>query len=288
VDFETVAEELYGLAPEEFTSTRTERVKQARSAGERELAERIRRLARPTAAAWLVNQLVRERRDEITPLLELGAGLREATANLSGDDLRRLGQQQHEVVYALVQQARGIANAMGQKVSDDTARGVEETLRAALASDEAARQLASGRLTEVLTHVGFSTDPALPAAGDGPQPRSRVQDAKGSGADEHKQRLERVREDVASAQHALDGACRNRDRSADALSDVNDRAQQLDEQLQRLRDDLDAAERQQSDLERDRRRLDREHDQADRAVRDAERRLRDAKARQERLAADSR
>jgi hypothetical protein len=288
VDFETVADELYGLAPEDFTATRNERAKQARSDGDRDVAERIRRLARPTAAAWRVNQLVRERSDEIQPLLELGAGLREATAKLSGDDLRRLGQQQHELVYALVRQARGIANAMGHKASDDTARGVEETLRAALADEQAAQKLAAGRLTDVLTHVGFSAGLAAVSAAGDTKPHAPVEHAKGSKVDQDAERLERARQDVAAAQQALDDACRDRDRAADALNEMNDRAQELDERLQRLHDELAAVERQQSDLERDRRRLDRDHDEADRAVRDAQRRLRDAKARQERLSAASR
>jgi len=54
-----VADELDRLAPEEFTAARTVQEKQARQAGDRELAARIHRLAKPTVAAWLANQLAR-------------------------------------------------------------------------------------------------------------------------------------------------------------------------------------------------------------------------------------
>jgi hypothetical protein len=71
------------------------------------LAAQIHQLTKPNLVAWLANQLARERADEIRPLLELGVALREATATLSGQQLRELSRQQRQLVYALVQQARG-------------------------------------------------------------------------------------------------------------------------------------------------------------------------------------
>ena len=97
---EEIADELYGLPPEEFTAARTRYEKAAKAAGERDEAARIHSLAKPTVTAWLANQLAREHRDELEPLLELGAGLRDATRNLAGDQLRALSRQQHELVRA--------------------------------------------------------------------------------------------------------------------------------------------------------------------------------------------
>jgi hypothetical protein len=45
--------------------------------------------------------------------------LREATATRSGEQLRELSRHQRQLVYALVQQARRLANAAGRKVSED-------------------------------------------------------------------------------------------------------------------------------------------------------------------------
>jgi len=147
VDFDSVADELYSLTPEEFTAARTAREKEARAQGDRQLAERIHGLSKPSVVAWLANQLVRERADEIGPLLDLGGQLREATAALQGEALRALSQQRHQIVYALVQQARAIASAAGHRVSEDAARGLEQTLSAALADEAAGQRLAAGRLT---------------------------------------------------------------------------------------------------------------------------------------------
>jgi len=94
VDVESVSDELYGLALDDFTSARNRREKQAKAAGEEDLAAQVHQLTKPNLVAWLANQVERERADEIRPLLELGAALREATATLSGQQLLELSRQQ--------------------------------------------------------------------------------------------------------------------------------------------------------------------------------------------------
>jgi hypothetical protein len=155
VDLDAVADELYALPLGEFVAVRNARAKEAKAAGDRELSSAIAALAKPTKAGWLTNQLVRRRRGEITPLLELGAGLREATASLSGEQLRELTKQQGRLVHALVQQARQVAAELGESVTDDIADGVDQTLRAALADEALSDQLAQARLTDRLQPAGF-------------------------------------------------------------------------------------------------------------------------------------
>ncbi|NUT32742.1 MAG: hypothetical protein HOV79_06665, partial [Hamadaea sp.] len=150
-----IADHLYGLPLEEFTPARQAAAKKARDAGDPDLAKAVTALRKPTVVAWLANQLVREHAAELTPLLDLGAALREATADLDGDQLRRLSAQQHQVVHALVQRAKRTAKASGRPVSEDTARGLEDTLHAALADPGAAAALQAGRLTEGLSRIGF-------------------------------------------------------------------------------------------------------------------------------------
>ncbi len=57
VDLDTVGTELYGLRPTEFTAARDAQAAAARRGGDRELAAAIKKLRRPTPAAWLVNLL---------------------------------------------------------------------------------------------------------------------------------------------------------------------------------------------------------------------------------------
>ena len=74
MDLETAANELYALSPDEFVDHRQQLVAEARKAGDRTLATQIGKLRRPTRSAWLINLLARQEPDEVTALLELGAG----------------------------------------------------------------------------------------------------------------------------------------------------------------------------------------------------------------------
>src|SRR4051812_22157406 len=155
MNLDRVADELYALPLDEFTASRTGAEKTARDAGDRDLAAKIHSLAKPNVAAWLLNQLARERRKELRPLLDLGAELREATRELAGDRLRELSKRQQELVQALVQQARALAEARGQSVGETVVRGVQETLHAALVDEGAEAQLLAGRLSATLHRSGL-------------------------------------------------------------------------------------------------------------------------------------
>src|SRR3990170_286647 len=86
------ADHLYGLPPEEFTAARNARVREVK-ADDRELAARIQELRKPSPAAFLVNQLVRRKSDEIDDLLDLGVELREAQSKGDGRQLNRLARE---------------------------------------------------------------------------------------------------------------------------------------------------------------------------------------------------
>ncbi|MCW6011120.1 hypothetical protein K1W54_42245, partial [Micromonospora sp. CPCC 205371] len=199
MSLDDIADELYALPPREFTAARNARAKQAREAGDTELAKRINALGKPTMTGWLTNQLVRERPDEIRALLELGASLREATASLAGDELKELSRQQRQVVQALVRQARALAEAAGHPASEDTARGLEQTLHAALADEGAAAQLNAGHLTGVLSTTGFPGDTAA-------TPVSRAAGTRKADQDEARQASEAAAAAYEEAQADLDGA----------------------------------------------------------------------------------
>jgi hypothetical protein len=150
-----VADELYALAPPEFTSRRDGRAAEARKAGDKALAAEIKRLRRPTTGAWLANLLARERPDQVGELLDLGTALRQAQATLAVNDLRRLSQERHRVLTALSREAHDLAGRRGQVVSDAVAKEVEATLEAALADADAGEALRAGRLTTGLHYSGL-------------------------------------------------------------------------------------------------------------------------------------
>jgi hypothetical protein len=156
-------DELYGLPLGRFTSVRAERVKQARADGDREAAAVIAKLPKPNVVAWLANQLARRDLGELRPLLELGQSLRRATTDLDAARLSQLSRQQRQVVSDLTGRARQLAAEAGQSVSASTVRGLEDTLHAALADEQAAQELVGGQLAAGLSRTGF---PGLDAAAD--------------------------------------------------------------------------------------------------------------------------
>jgi hypothetical protein len=164
-DLTTVADELYGLLPAQFTAARDARAAEARRAGDKQLAGEIKALKKPTTGAWLANLLVRERRAQVDRLVDLGAELRQAQAGLAADEVRRLSQERHRVVASLRDEARVLARDVGQPVSDAVALELEGTLDAALADADAAAALRSGQLTAGLHYSGLGLADVAPTAG---------------------------------------------------------------------------------------------------------------------------
>jgi hypothetical protein len=278
------ADDLYGLPLDKFTVARGERAKQARADGDGDAAMAIGKLAKPSKVAWLANQLARDRPDEIRPLLELGDSMRRATASLDAERLRRDSRQQHQIISALLQQARILADAAGQAMSDAAARGLEETLHAALADEQAARQLSQGRLTSGLSRSGFpgidaSTAPAV--AGPAAEGK-RAQRGSRTGADQpaaRREQLDRARQDEQDARSDAADADRTRQNAQATLTQAHDAAGEAAADVGRLRTELDAALEAQASAGRAVRQARKDADRADRAARHAERRLRDATAR---------
>src|SRR3954454_23693742 len=162
---EDVAQRLYGLLPEEFTAARDQAARAARADGDRGRAKAISGLRRPSQAAWLVNALVRHRRDEVEQLLSLGEALRTAQLGLAGDELRALSRQRQQLIAAVGRQARALARELGRPVSEDVGQAGEATLGAAMAEPDVAEAVRSARLTSPTSYAGLGTpDADAPAA----------------------------------------------------------------------------------------------------------------------------
>ena len=184
MDIAAVADELYGLPPDQFTASRNQRAKASKADGDLELGAQVAALRRPSTAAWVVNQLARHRRDELGQLIELGTALREAHLDLKAERLRALSDQRHRVIAALAAAGRTLAAERGHAVSEAVRQEVEQTLEAALADPVAGQAVSSGRLVSGLSYAGLGEAGAAVAADPmgqpvrGPQVRK---DDKGEG-----------------------------------------------------------------------------------------------------------
>lgn len=231
MDVAEVADELYGLPPEEFTAARNERAKTYRSGGDRELGAQIAALRKPSTAAWVVNQLARHRRAELDQLIELGATMREAHLDLKAERLRALSDQRHQVIAALAGAGRALAAEQGHAVSETVVKELEQTLEAALADPDAAQAVGSGHLLTALSYAGLGggggavADPALQRrAGGAGAPGARDREAGEGGDSDVDERRRRHTCDVAAAQA----------QAADAERQAEEANRQLDQATEQV------------------------------------------------------
>lgn len=153
--FDVIADELYGLPPDEFVPARDDRVAAAKESGDRDLARALARLRRPTKAAWLANLLARHRTEQLDGLVSLARSLTQAQQELDGDALRALSGQRHRAVGAMARDAGRLAARRGEAVNDALVREVAGILDAALADPAVAEEVRAGRLTKTVRYSGF-------------------------------------------------------------------------------------------------------------------------------------
>lgn len=132
---------LYDLPPEEFTQARNETERGLRKAGERELADQVKALRKPTAAASAVNRLVRSHRAQVEAFLTAAASLRDAQFAGKGD-LESAARAERLALEELV--------ALGGEP-------VRTTLEAAAVDDEIARDLLAAQFVREPEPAGFGT-----------------------------------------------------------------------------------------------------------------------------------
>jgi hypothetical protein len=226
-ELDAIADTLYRLKPDEFTSARNTKASDARAAGDRATAKAIKELRRPSTSAWLANWLVHERPEEFGRLQSLGSSLRDASERLAGDELRRLSRQRHEVLAALTAEARGAADEAGIPFSSAVSSELEATLMATLSDEEAAAALQEGRLTTALRYTGFGSSGTAPAVI--PSRKSRAERPSA----EHKRALEKVR---PSAEHKR--ALEKAERVLAAARKESGKQEHLADEARGRRDDL--------------------------------------------------
>jgi hypothetical protein len=243
LDLDRAAGELYALPPAEFTAARDLRVAQARAAGDRGLAAELRQLRRPTLSAWAVNLLARHATESLGGLVELAGELRTAQVTLQGEALRTLMRRRQQVLSALVQEARRLADDFGHPLADEAVLQVERTLTAALSDPAAARSVCSGRLTSSLEYAGFGElgfGTPLPAEpGKGTPGRG----APGKGAAPRPDPRAKLRAELAAAEEDLTKTAETLRDARDAQAEADDHRQRVTARRDRLRRDLAAADR---------------------------------------------
>ena len=216
-NLESEIDRLYALDPGEFVAERDRVARELRDAGQREEAEQVKSLRKPTVSAATINQLARRERREVDLLLDAGHRLREAQQKLlagedpgSLDEARRI---EREALVKLRRAAQAILAESGRE-SSTTLDRIMTTLQAAAVSDEGRELLALGRLTGDLEATGF--DLLAPMAKGAPK-RKRPAPRPKPKPKPDRRRIEQARAKVREAERHLRAAERGAEKARSEL-----------------------------------------------------------------------
>ena len=131
-------DDLYGAPLEEFVPRRDALAKALKAGGDKEGAAAVKKLPKPTRAAWAVNRLVREQPAEVRALLDAGEALEGAQQQL-------LKGADREVLRGAADAARRLVEALAAEADADgaTQDKVRATLHAATVDGDVREEIAA-------------------------------------------------------------------------------------------------------------------------------------------------
>jgi len=252
MDLESAIDELYGASLDAFVPERTRLAQELRDAGDREAAQTLAKLRKPTVPAWVLNQLARRSRRDVDLLLDAGHRLREAQSGVLGGGERDAFEQARKIERDALRRLLGDAQKLLDERGSSSASvlsQVEQSLRSAAISEEGRESLARGTFVEPLGAEGFDVVSRLAAsvlqtgtrrkAAPGREERDaagqRLRDAKAAlrdaerAAREAERRAETARAELERADADVESARAGVDRAAAAV----ERAEQAVDELRR-------------------------------------------------------
>jgi hypothetical protein len=247
---EDAVDELYGLRLDEFTQRRDELAKELRDAGKRDEAAWVKALRKPSAAAWLVNQLARTQKSDRRRMLERGDALRVTqeralARQASREQLAGAKREHADAMQMLLSKAPGFLDRRGAPPSQITLERAAETLRAILIDHVARAGFAAGRLTREhrAAGIGFAASGRTTVVPAGPGKTTKPGRRSKAGANAATaQKVERRAEERARAR-ALATEARSRHRARQrGVSKAQRDVKQAELELERTQRRLEKAE----------------------------------------------
>ena len=242
-----LADRLYAGSPEEFTDQRNAA---AKACDDKAVAAQLKKLKKPSVAAWAVNLLVRREAEQIASVLALAESLRAAAAALDGDELRALTRQRRQLTNALATSARSLAREQGVRLTGPVVDQVEGMLTAAMLDPVAAQVVRTGRVLTAFTSTGVSEldVAAVVAVPDALDVRATPVEGPVEGTEDEEPappalhvvrddgaRLRAAQEALAEAAEALAGASQELAGLEESVEALNARRLQLQGEAEELR-----------------------------------------------------
>ena len=239
---------LYAASPDEFVKLRDELARSLRKDGDREAADEVKKLRKPSVAAWTVNQLARREKMRLRGLFTAGERLHAAhervLAGEAPDVLEQARDDERTAIRELAGAARTLLEEAGHPPTEAIVDRVRETLHAAVVDEDVARRVRAGRLEkeEQATGFGFTSLPATAAKPKRPAPaRSKPAQtpAKDTAAAAKRRRAEEslrsARDALAQAEKALKGRKRELEQAAREVERRRTSVESAERALERAR-----------------------------------------------------
>ena len=208
--------DLYSLPLDQFTAARDLLARSLRSQDRRDEADTVRKLRKPSVAAWALNRAARSNPKLVEPLRESHRLLREAG---SMEAMQSASETRRQAVSALLEAAVGELRADGRPDSPETRDRISSTLLAVATDPEGEAHLEEGRLIKELEPSGAGWgEMGLPLI-----PVDTRQQAL-SAAEQARAKADRLEREAAEAERQLENAeqavkeARRRAKSARSLA----------------------------------------------------------------------
>ncbi len=231
-----VARELYRAPLSDFTAARDDAVRAAREV-DKELADAVKRLPKPSVAAWLVDLLGEGGPALLEELADIGGQLRDG-AGTDRSARRQLDARRRTLMSEAVQVATGRGRVLGQRIGAVALRELDATLRAVVSDEGAAVAARSGLLVRPLVATGLEPldvreSVAVPDALDLPEAGAVRQDADATDDRAEREALRRraaalrelatAQQELASTRTAYDETSLRLDQAQRDVEDLTER-----------------------------------------------------------------
>jgi hypothetical protein len=206
---------LYALPLEVFTAERDALAKRLRKDKDRDGANAVAKLRKPTAAAWMLNQVAREEPEAVTALLEATEALRQATG--SGEGVREAITAHRDASRAVLALARE-QHPNGKPATDAVVDRIRDVLAAVALDEGLAEALRAGRLAAGEGEADAGPDSAFgqEAAPAKAAPPRRGRAAKAAALRRDRQADRAAKDEAATAGGKTATSARRSDRAAAA------------------------------------------------------------------------
>jgi hypothetical protein len=245
-DLDAELDELYGLAPSEFTEARNDLARRLKEAGQTEAAAKVKGLRKPTVPIWIVNQLARRHPEDVEALLEAGRLLRSAQeTTLAGGDpqeLRSATAAERGALRTLTQRAQKVLAAEGHGSGAAALERVASTLRGAAVDPGRGELLARGRLNEELDSAGFDALAGMPVRAQPSRSRPNAKPAPPAVDPRLQNRIRKLRERVKQLEDSAAEAGRAADSAQAEAEGARKKAERARAAVEDARAKLEAAE----------------------------------------------